>query len=55
MNKIIIPDSAIKQYNDKHGHVVAKLIESATIKQPARAPVIDEDVLYLQYNFNHPE
>lgn len=52
MNKIIIPDAAIKQYNDKHGHVVAKLIESATIKQPARAPVIDEDALYLQYNLN---
>ena len=55
MNKIIIPDAAIKQFNDKHGHVVAKLIESATIKQPARAPIIDEDALYLQYNLNHSE
>jgi hypothetical protein len=52
VNKIIIPDAAIKQYNNKHGHVVAKLIKSATIKQPVRAPVIDEDALYLQYNLN---
>jgi len=55
MNKIIIPDAAIKQYNEKHGHIVAKLIESATIKQPVRAPVIDEDALYLQYNLNQSE
>ena len=52
MNKIIVPSAAIKQFNNKHGHVVAKLIKAATIKQPERSPVIDEDVLYLQYNLN---
>ena len=52
MNKIIVPSAAIKQYSEKYGHVVAKLIKAATIKQPERAPVIDEDALYLQYNLN---
>jgi len=52
VNKIIVPSAAIKQFNNKHGHVVAKLIKAATIKQPERAPVIDEDALYLQYNLN---
>jgi len=52
VNKIIVPSAAIKQFNNKHGHVVAKLIKAATIKQPERLPVIDEDSLYLQYNLN---
>jgi len=55
MNKIIVPSAAIKQFNSKYGHVVAKLIESATIKQTERTPVIDEDALYLQYNLNYAE
>ena len=55
MNKIIVPSAAIKQFNNKHGHVVAKLVKAATIKQPIRAPFIDEDALYLQYNLNHSE
>ena len=55
MNKITIPQAAIKLFNNKHGHVVAKLVKAATIKQPERAPYIDEDALYLQYNINHSE
>ena len=55
MTKPLIPDIAIKQFNNKHGHVVAKLVKAATIKQPERAPFIDEDALYLQYNLNHSE
>ena len=55
MDKIIVPSVAIKQFNNKHGHVVAKLVKAATIKQPERAPYIDEDALYLQYNLNQSE
>ena len=55
MNKIIIPKAAIKQFNRKYGHVIAASIKRATIKQPERAPYVDEDALYLQYNINQSE
>lgn len=55
MNKIIIPKAASKQFNDKYGHIIADSIKRATIKQPERAPYIDEDALYLQYNLNQSE
>ena len=50
MNKIIVPDAAIRRYNDKYGSTIAKSIASATVKPKPCAPVIDEDALYIQYN-----
>lgn len=39
MNKIIIPDAAIKEFNDKYGKYLPK----------PSVPVIDEDEMYLKY------
>lgn len=50
MNKIIVPDAAIKQYNDKHAATIDKSIALATVKPKPCAPVIDEDALYIQHN-----
>ena len=50
MNKIIVPDAAIRRYNDKYAATIAKSIASATVKTKPCAPVIDEDALYIQYN-----
>ena len=50
MNKIIVPDTAIRQYNAKYAATIAKSIALATVKPKPCAPVIDEDALYIQYN-----
>ena len=50
MRPIIVPDAAVRQYNDKYGSTIAKSITLATVKPKPCAPVIDEDALYIQYN-----
>jgi hypothetical protein len=50
MSKIIVPDAAIKQYNDKYAATIVKSIALATVKPKPCAPVVDEDALYIQYN-----
>ena len=50
MNKIIVPDAAVRRYNDKYGSTIAKSIALAIVKPKPCAPVIDEDALYIQYN-----
>ena len=39
MDKIIVPDSAIREFNEKYGKYLPK----------PSAPVIDEDAMYLKY------
>jgi len=50
MRPIIVPDAAIRQYNDKYAATIAKSIALATVKLKPCAPVVDEDALYIQYN-----
>ena len=50
MHPIIVPDAAIRQYNDKYAATIAKSIALATVKPKPCAPVIDEDALYIKYN-----
>ena len=50
MRPIIVPDAAIRRYNDKYAATIAKSIALATVKPKPCAPVIDEDALYIQYN-----
>ena len=50
MRPIIIPNAAIRQYNDKYAATIAKSIALATVQSKPCAPVIDEDALYIQYN-----
>ena len=39
MNKIIVPDAAIREFNEKYGKYLPK----------PSVPVIDEDAMYLKY------
>ena len=41
MNKIIIPDAAIREYNKKYGQYLPKPVSTMP-------PPIDEDALYMQ-------
>jgi len=50
MNKIVVPDAAVRRYNDKYGSTIAKSIASATVKPKPCAPAVNEDALYIQYN-----
>ena len=50
MRPIIVPDAAVRQYNDKYAATIAKSIALATVKPKPCAPVIDEDALYIKYN-----
>ncbi len=43
-DKIVIPDAAIRQFNEKYGHLLPK------VKKPSSIPdYLDEDKLYEQY------
>jgi hypothetical protein len=43
-SKIVIPDAAIRAYNEKYGHLLPK------VKKPSSIPdYLDEDKLYEQY------
>ena len=41
MEKIIVPDAAIREFNEKYGKYLPQPKPSA--------PVIDEDAMYLKY------
>ena len=41
MNKIVIPDAAIKDFNRRYGKYLPK--------NKPKAPVVNEDELYLKY------
>lgn len=43
MNKIIVPDAAIKEFNEKYGKYLQHL------EKVVHPPVIDEDAMYLKY------
>ena len=43
-NKIVIPDAAIREYNEKYGHLLPK------VKEIHRPPEwIDEDEMFIKY------
>ena len=48
-NKIVIPDAAIRAYNEKYGHLLPKMKKSN--KPPAW---IDEDEMFLKYMLDVP-
>lgn len=41
MNKIVIPDAAIRDFNERYGKYLPK--------DKPKAPTVDEDELYLKY------